>query len=133
MRYLRGDLSAPVLAILVTIGIIAAGLILLAWFWWFAPQAGRVGTLQILGTPAIDTQGNLTLSVKNVGNMNVTIERIFVEGQNCTLTASVTVQPGESKYIIASCPSNVVAGKNSVSGVIVTDHGTYTFTAAVIR
>ena len=39
---MRGDLSAPVLAILVTIGIIAAGLVLLAWFWWFAPQAGKL-------------------------------------------------------------------------------------------
>jgi hypothetical protein len=29
---LRGDLSAPVLAIIVTIGVIAAGLVLLAWF-----------------------------------------------------------------------------------------------------
>jgi len=39
---MRGDLSAPVLAIIVTIGIIAAGLVLLAWFWWFAPQAGKI-------------------------------------------------------------------------------------------
>jgi len=50
---MRGDLSAPVLAILVTIGIIAAGLVLLAWFWWFAPQAGKTGVLQIIGQPAL--------------------------------------------------------------------------------
>jgi len=42
-RLHRGDLSAPVLAIIVTIGIIAAGLVLMAWFWWFAPQAGKTG------------------------------------------------------------------------------------------
>jgi len=29
-------------------GLIAAGLIVLAWFWYFAPQAGKTGTLQIL-------------------------------------------------------------------------------------
>jgi len=44
-RLHRGDLSAPVLAIIVTIGIIAAGLVLMAWFWWFAPQAGKAGVL----------------------------------------------------------------------------------------
>jgi len=52
-KTMRGDLSALVLAILVTIGIIAAGLVLLAWFWWFAPQAGKTGVLQIIGQPAL--------------------------------------------------------------------------------
>ncbi|MEM1761496.1 MAG: hypothetical protein QW043_02845, partial [Desulfurococcaceae archaeon] len=63
MGRMRGDLSAPVLAIIVTIGIIAAGLVLLAWFWWFAPQAGRAGVLQVLGMPTficeeLDNGGN---------------------------------------------------------------------------
>jgi hypothetical protein len=82
----KGDLSAPVLAIIVTIGLIAAGLVLLAWFWWFAPQAGKTGALQVVGQPAIlcnftktpKLYSNITISVKNVGSTNITIYRIIV-------------------------------------------------------
>ncbi|MEM1642654.1 MAG: hypothetical protein QXK07_05365 [Desulfurococcaceae archaeon] len=137
MRYLRGDLSAPVLAILVTIGIIAAGLILLAWFWWFAPQAGRTGTLQILGTPAIDESGRLYISVRNVGTETVTIDKIYVEGVECQIqdSSNKEVPPGPGISIVAECSGvqDKLEGKPAVTGVIVTDYGTYSFTAAVIK
>ncbi len=156
MRLVRADLSAPVLAILVTIGIIAAGLVLLAWFFWFAPQAGRVGSLQVLGTPVIlcyttkdntNTyyKANLTISVRNTGNADVTVQNATIAG----LTAiyingeinSISIPPGNSTTLVFTFgrdnESNAVkaniCGVNSVEGYIVTDYGIFSFSAVVLR
>lgn len=143
MKYLRGDLSAPVLAIIVTIGIIAAGLVLLAWFWWFAPQAGKTGTLVILGTPVAyksDTQYNVAVSVRNTGNANVTIQGMVVEGVTCSsITVEVggttrsdnKIQAGESAVVEATCQADF-SDKKAVNGYLITDAGTYSFTATVL-
>jgi hypothetical protein len=135
---MRGDLSAPVLAIIVTIGIIAAGLVLLAWFWWFAPQAGKAGSLQIIGTPAIingtDTKTTY-ISVKNIGNVNITISGVEVKGAPCgdTDTFPISLGPGDSANIEVTCSITIGPTEYTVDGVIKTDHGIYVVNLAVIR
>ena len=142
---LRGDLSAPVLAIIVTIGVIAAGLVLLAWFWWFAPQAGKAGSLQILGQPSVvcrGTSGTVYISVKNVGNADINIpvsDSIVVGTQPFDITAvdgqtpsdNVIIGPGKSKTIQASGTCDASWGK-AVDGFILTDAGTYATSFTVI-
>lgn len=136
VRYLRGDLSAPVLAILVTIGIIAAGLILLAWFWWFAPYAGKTGSISILGTPSITSAGTLYLSVRNTGNDAVVITGVTVNNVACSYnddtSLNITVQPGESRALVLTCPNAVPQNARTVNGVVITNYGTYQFTASVL-
>jgi len=135
---MRGDLSAPVLAIIVTIGIIAAGLVLLAWFWWFAPQAGKTGALQIIGQPAVICNGTtnswVVTSVKNTGSAPINVTSIFVGNLTYALSPPVMLSPGESRDI------NVTAGivcpttwKYTVDGVILTTTGTYGTSFTVIR
>jgi hypothetical protein len=129
---MRGDLSAPVLAIIVTIGIIAAGLILLAWFWWFAPQAGKAGSLQILGTPVFDTTTkNATIALRNTGNDAITIYEngVIVKGTPCTID-SITINPGESIVITARCTEATVNGR-TVDGYINTNYGVFPVTLTV--
>jgi len=135
-RVHRGDLSAPVLAIIVTIGIIAAGLVLMAWFWWFAPQAGKTGSLQVLGQPAIvqtdTTSWKTYISVRNVGNVNITISKVVVNATDCT--ASLELKPGETGVIEVSCTGLTISkGVHAIEGVIYTDYGIYTISLAVIR
>jgi hypothetical protein len=132
---MRGDLSAPVLAIIVTIGIIAAGLVLLAWFWWFAPQAGKAGSLQIIGTPAIinGTAKTTYISVKNIGNVNITISGVEVKGTPCTGTFPISLGPGDSANIEVTCSITIGPTEYTVDGVIKTDHGIYVVNLAVIR
>jgi hypothetical protein len=135
VRKIRGDLSAPVLAIIVTIGIIAAGLVLVAWFWWFAPTAGKAGTLEILGQPAlVNSTGKAYISVRNVGNDDITIIGIVVSGNTCTITSgSTTLGPGESTVLEATCTGlTVPSGTYTVNGVIQTDYGVYTVSLAVV-
>jgi len=139
---MRGDLSAPVLAIIVTIGIIAAGLVLLAWFWWFAPQAGKTGALQIIGQPAVILNRtattnyiNVTLSVKNTGSADITVTKILVANITFDLTAmNIVLKPGESKDITAGVSVTTLPDwKYSVDGAVVTTAGTYLTSFTVIR
>jgi hypothetical protein len=135
VRKIRGDLSAPVLAIIVTIGIIAAGLVLVAWFWWFAPTAGKAGTLEILGQPAlVNSTGKAYISVRNAGNDAITISGVVVSGNTCSITAT-TLGPGESTVLEATCSqlqNNIPSGTYTVSGVIQTNYGVYTVSLAVV-
>ncbi len=158
MRIVKGDLSAPVLAIIVTIGIIAAGLILLAWFWWFAPTAGKTGTLVVVGTPTlinatstIETCYNSTLyiSLKNAGNADVRVVNITVYGkfvpyagstpQTSTYavalngqTQPVVIKAGNSTVLTATLKGAIIGDVKTVEGVILTDLGTYRFAADVV-
>jgi hypothetical protein len=133
VRKIRGDLSAPVLAIIVTIGIIAAGLVLLAWFWWFAPTAGKAGTLEILGQPAlVNSTGKAYISVRNVGNDAIEVSGVVVNGTTCTIS-TITLNPGESTVLEATCSGlTIPPGTYTVSGVIQTNYGVYTVSLAVV-
>ena len=133
---LRGDLSAPVLAIIVTIGVIAAGLVLLAWFWWFAPTAGKAGSLQILGQPSLVKQdGTYTayIAVRNTGNDNINITGLAIKGKTCTITGDYLVlKPGESTTLEAECTFTSPITEYTVQGIIYTNYGTYVVNLAVI-
>jgi hypothetical protein len=149
-RSMRGDLSAPVLAIIVTIGIIAAGLVLLAWFWWFAPSAGKAGTLQVYGQPSIiyADPTKIIISARNTGNDIIEITSITVKNVTCDFTTKlIALDPGESKVIEISnatannanniCNNlkdlNIKPTEYTVQGIIYTNYGTYTVNFAVIR
>ena len=136
----KGDLSAPVLAIIVTIGLIAAGLVLLAWFFWFAPQASKTGALQILGQPAVicnATKSRVVISVKNTGSADITVKSIIVGNLTYTTTTSKSLTPGQSTEIVLSgdkCPTDWgIGGKLTVDGTVVTDAGTYQTSFTVIK
>lgn len=137
---MRGDLSAPVLAIIVTIGLISAGLILLAWFWWFAPQAGKSGVLVVTGQPTIicttgsAKESHVYISVKNIGNSPVTIEQVVIAGY-AQVTSNV-VNAGESTFIEVEMPNGLcssIMDNRTVEGVLVTNSGIYSATFLVIR
>jgi hypothetical protein len=142
-RLHRGDLSAPVLAIIVTVGVIAAGLVLMAWFWWFAPQAGKTGVLTIIGQPALICKktdatyvvDSALISVKNAGSEDVTISKVVILGTEFTPdTGSETVSAGSSASIKATpgttldCPTDP-----AVTGTILTSAGTYVTSFAVVK
>jgi hypothetical protein len=133
---MRGDLSAPVLAIIVTIGIIAAGLVLLAWFFWFAPQAGKTGALQILGQPAVfcqTGQERVVVSVKNTGSELIKVTEIIVGGIQVNIEPDVTLEPGGSADISVSLGQGCPEWKYTVDGVVVTTAGTYATSFTVIK
>jgi len=132
-RLHRGDLSAPVLAIIVTIGVIAAGLVLMAWFWWFAPQAGKAGTLQILGIPVYNNVSNkVYIAIKNSGNDKITIKSIIVNGTVCATDINKVIDAGKSDVIEESCTNIPIVRTRTIDGAITTDQGVFPITFNVI-
>jgi hypothetical protein len=134
----------------VTIGIIAAGLVLLAWFWWFAPTAGKAGSLQILGTPVLVKEGTnwvAYIGVRNTGNDPVTITGVVIEGVSFDKydagwiktdnTYSDKLDPAGSGTIIAKVAANVLdptlTNKYTATGQIITNYGTYAVNLAIAR
>ena len=109
----RADLSGPVLAIIVTVGLIAAGVILIAYFWWLAPHASKTPTVSVVGTPSLQISGDDTngytidvyVTLKNDGTEPVTVHSLVIKDDNNvkhTLTpvgGDVTIAPGESVEI----------------------------------
>jgi len=153
-RLHRGDLSAPVLAIIVTIGIITAGLVLMAWFWWFAPQAGKAGTLQILGTPSIVKEkiGGVDhwvayISVRNAGNEKITVIGVTVKGVSMSKAGSDWIllpddsytddlDPGQGGIIKAKADTvtlNIQDTEYAVPCIVQTNYGVFTVTLSVVR
>lgn len=138
---LRGDLSGPVLAIIVTIGVIVAGLALMAWFWWVAPSISRVGIIVIVGQPALIYSGSaqqsynyiLYISVKNVGNAEISVKDIVVNGTSASKVDPTTIKPGQESVIIqASFTFNRPIYASYVECYLLTDAGVYPFKAVVI-
>lgn len=137
----RGDLSAPVLAIIVTIGVIAAGLVLMSWFWWFTPTLGRMGMLVVVGQPVLlntSTGGNerynLTIVLKNVGNADIKIESIVIKNTECSISDSRVIGSGKTVVLrnILCSKLDVSKDEYSVEGIVITDAGTYRFIANVV-
>lgn len=134
-----GDLSAPVLAIIVTIGLIAAGLVLMSWFWWFAPTIARTGFIAVVGQPTLinktsssPEQYRLVIAIKNLGNDVVKIEGITIKNGNCS-NVNDLIEPGDTK-VFQNIICTVDLGKDEyiVDGVIITNAGTFRFSASVI-
>ena len=112
-------------------------IVLMAWFWWFAPTAGKAGTLEIIGQPALvvnETHKIAYISVRNVGNDAITISGVVVSGKTCSIiSSSTTLDPGGSTVLEADCTGLTISpGTYTVNGVIQTDYGVYTVSLAVV-
>lgn len=105
MRKARADLSGPVLTIIVTLAVIAAGLIIMGYFWWFAPHASKQAAITVLGEPALqispvnDTYSTIDVYVtlKNDGNDNVTIQKLVLSDDN---RAKIELLPSSGGSVI---------------------------------
>ncbi len=82
MKARRGDLSGPVLAILVTLVLLAIGAAIIAYFVLLgtAPQHGVVA---VVGQPTIARSGLdnfiANVTIKNVGSATITLEKTDVQ------------------------------------------------------
>jgi len=146
----RGDLSGPVLAILVTLVLLAIGAAIVAYFVLLggAPQQGVIA---VVGQPTIvKGSGNsfiANVTIKNVGSANITITtgtttnvKLNITGQTLNLnypaTGTIRLRPGDTITLgfrhTSGWPS--VAPRETVSGVlIIRDAGTLEVVFRVVR
>ncbi|MEM1938181.1 MAG: hypothetical protein QXI24_00020 [Acidilobaceae archaeon] len=107
MRLKRGDISGPVLAILVTLLLIAIGVAIIAYFTFFAGGATQP-VISITGQPVAYNKTNsaaVDITITNVGSAAVTLSKdtrlqivspSALAGLTATINAPVYVPPGGS-------------------------------------
>jgi hypothetical protein len=145
----RGDLSGPVLAILVTLVLLAIGAAIIAYSVLLggAPQQGVVA---VVGQPTIakwEAMGvnnfRARLTIKNVGSTTISISstddvRLNMTGITvpATFITGSTLSPGAVSYMIFDFPGKwpEVADKEFVSGVLtIREVGTMEVVFRVVR
>ena len=141
----RGDLSGPVLAILVTLVLLAIGAAIIAYFVLLGgtPQQGVIA---VVGQPVImKGAGNnfiANVTIKNVGSTNITLNNgdIFLNITATSVSADYVSKPyllpGETATLGFHVEDkwSAVAGKETVSGaLIVRGVGTLEVVFRVIR
>jgi len=137
----RADLSGPVLAIIVTVGVIAAGLGLLAYFWWLAPNAGKTATLTVVGTPAmmVDSNGTVTVfaTLKNVGNDAVQVKQLVlsISGTPITLNPDNSIISAGAKVYVTFTGTlgSATPSDPSYQGTLLTNAGAYPVTVYFVK
>ena len=130
----RGDLSGPVLAILVTLVLLAIGAAIIAYFVLLGTTSQQ-GVVAIVGQPTISKgAGNsfvANVTIKNVGLANITITtgtgtnvKLNIAGQSLPLnypaSGTIRLAPGDTITLGFHHSSGwpLVASKQTVSGVL---------------
>ena len=88
----RGEISTPIVAILVTVAALAVTGIAIAWMTKVGFTASQQGILTIIGTATVSESGSdlyVTFTVKNLGTKNATMYAIQVGGSK-----PITIGPG---------------------------------------
>ncbi|MFP3190592.1 MAG: hypothetical protein RXR31_04540 [Thermoproteota archaeon] len=133
----RGDISGPIVAVLLIIASIAIASVVITWMYSLGTSASKQGALLVVGTPVIAKNGNnytLYITVKNSGNVPVNVTGVIVNGVPWTIISNtpnlVTVGVGAVVSFSASYSTSITLNTN-VNGVLQTTAGTIPFVAIV--
>ena len=125
----RGDISSPIIVILVTVAALAAAGMAIAWMASTGSRASSQGSLTVVGTPTV-TAGNsstLYITLKNLGNVAVSVTSVKL-GAASTITNS-TINPGASSALTITLTGGSYTSGNTYQGTVVSDAGTVQFSA----
>jgi len=125
----RGDISSPIIVILVTVAALAVAGMAIAWMASTGSRASSQGSLIVVGTPTV-TAGNsstLYITLKNLGNAAVSITSVKL-GVASTITNS-TINPGTSTALTITLSNGSYTSGNTYQGTVVSDAGTVQFSA----
>jgi len=132
----RGDISSPIIVILVTVAALAVAGMAIAWMVSTGSRASSQGSLIVVGTPTVTptaTTSTLYITIKNIGNTDATISSIRVGNSTVYGTYSTTISiPAGSYYstpISLTMSSGTFSSSNIYPGTIVSSVGTILFSA----
>jgi hypothetical protein len=144
----RGDLSGPVLAILVTLVLLAIGAAIIAYFVLLGTSPQQ-GVIAVVGQPTIVKAGAsgfiANVTIKNVGSTNITIAatanaKLNITGQTLNLnhptTVPIKLAPGATITLgfHSTTRWSTIQDRDTVSGaLIIRGAGTMEVVFRVIR
>lgn len=129
-RRKRGEISTPIITILVTVAALAVTGVAISWMVSAGTSASSQGAAIIVGTPVI--QGNtLYMTLKNIGNADTTITACRIGSNvNSSIIAPDTIVSGGSGVLAIAFNGPFTAG-STVKGVLQTNQGVLQFSAYV--
>jgi hypothetical protein len=141
----RGDLSGPVLAILVTLVLLAIGAAIIAYFVLLGATPQQA-VIAVVGQPTIVKAGAndfiANVTIKNVGSANITLQttdvKLNITGTvvSANYVSKTSLPPGATATIGFKVDGkwSAVAGRETVSGaLIVREAGTMEVVFRVIK
>jgi hypothetical protein len=126
----RGDLSGPVLAILVTLVLLAIGAAIIAYFVLIGGGAPQQAVIAVVGQPTIVKDGSgfiANITIKNVGSASATLSKddiklnIIEQQLIADYLSSTSLSPGSTAAIGFKANSgwSTIQNKETVSGALV--------------
>lgn len=133
LRDKRGDISSPIIVILITVAALAVAGMTVAWMTSTGVSSVTTGALVIIGTPAISSN-NLMITVKNLGPSQAMIQNASIAINNTTYFAGniapSTINSGESRVVLITLIGSPSPQSGQIYyGSLMTNHGTLAFTA----
>ena len=132
----RGDISSPIIVILVTVAALAVAGMAIAWMASTGSRASSQGSLAVVGTPSV-SGNNLYITLKNMGNADVTLANVTLSTGGtpptyyyATSFSSSTVTVGSSAGITVTLTGSPSSGA-VLLGSLLTNQGTIQFSANV--
>ena len=148
MKARRGDLSGPILAILVTLVLLAIGAAIIAYFVLLG-GAQQQGVVAVVGQPTIVKAGAsgfmANITIKNLGSTNITITstanvKLNITGRTLNLnypaTAPIRLRPGDTVTLgfYSTAGWSSIATRETVSGaLIIREAGTMEVVFRVVK
>ena len=127
----RGDISSPIIVILVTVAALAVAGMAIAWMASTGSRASSQGSLTVVGTPTV-TAGNsstLYITLKNLGNVAVSITSVKLGAASNSTITNPTINPGTSAALTITLTNGNYMSGNTYQGTVVSDAGTVQFSA----
>jgi hypothetical protein len=129
----KGDISAPIITVLLIIASIAIATLVISWMYGLGSTMSKQGTLVVVGTPVIQPAGGqytLYITLKNGGNTAVTILGLSLSNIGSVPVDGITIEAGQTRSLQILLPYGGPL-PNVVQGLIQTDAGNIPFQAVV--
>jgi len=125
----KGDISSPIIVILVTVAALAVAGMAIAWMASTGSRASSQGSLVVIGTPTVTSTSPYTLyiTIKNLGNADATVTLVKVGSG--TYGTPFPVNAGQSYATPITLTGGTYTSGTTYAGTIASTVGTVQFTA----
>jgi len=128
-RNRRGEISTPIITILVTVAALAVTGMAITWMASAGSVASNQGALMIIGSPVVQDDA-LYLTLKNIGTANAALNSCRLGNATSTNFSPSVITAGNSTAVTVVFGSAFTSGQ-TLKGSLSTNQGTLQFSAYV--
>ena len=129
MKNKKGEISTPIITILVTVAALAVTGVAITWMISTGTAASNQGAVIVIGSPVVQND-TLFMTVKNIGNANTTLSSCHLGSSSSTLFTPVLIPAGDSTVLTVNFNNTFTTGQ-TLKGSLNTNQGILQFSAYV--